>query len=151
MPQTVDAVEEEGHGNGKLGRGLSPQRPCCDGGNDGSALEVPAKSGRCEVCESEEVETAAEKDTRDTVETGCVPGDLGLVDGKMRGDGAVDALLREDLFTSLLADLAGGLGVCESAKASVSRVVGAYGWGEQLVMLSRARTSAAPCGQQAGT
>ena len=125
MPQAVHTVEEEWHSDGKLGRSLSPQRPCRNCRHYRSALEVPAESRCCEVCESKKVEATAENDSRETVQTGGVPGDLGSVDGKMRGDGTVEALLRKDLFTSLLADPAGGLGVGKSGKALVSRVPGA--------------------------
>lgn len=83
---------------------------------------MPAEGGRSEVCESEDVETTAQSDTSDTVQTGEGPGDLGLVDGKMRGDGTLEALLDEDLFGILLGS---GLGVCESATASASRGPGA--------------------------
>jgi hypothetical protein len=119
MPQAVYGVEEEGHRNGKLGGGLGPQRPCSDRSDQGLALEVPSERGGCEVCDAEDVETTAEGNAGDTVEAGGVPGDLRLVDGKMRGDGTSEALLGEDLLAGLLADR-----VCQSVTWSASRVLG---------------------------
>ena len=85
---------------------------------------MPAEGRRCEVCEAEKVESAAEDDGCETVETRGVPGNLGLVDGKMRGDGTAEALLREYLFGSLRTDLSGTLGGCESGVVSVPCVLG---------------------------
>lgn len=84
---------------------------------------MPPEGRRCEVCEAEEVETAAKNDGCETVEARSIPGNLGLVDSKMRGDGTAKALLRKDLFPDLRADLSGGLGGCESGIVSVARVL----------------------------
>jgi hypothetical protein len=119
MPQAVHAVEEEGHCNGEFGGGLGPQRPCGDRSDQGLALEVPSERRGCEVCDAEDVETTAEDDGGETVEAGGVPGDLRLVDGKMRGDGTTEALLGEDLLAGLLADRVG-----QSGTLSASRVLG---------------------------
>lgn len=133
MPQSVDAVEEEGHRNGKFGSGLGPHRPGGDRGDKRLALEVPPERGRRDVCDSKDVKTSAEDDGRETVETGGVPGDLGLVDGKVRGDRTLEALLGKDCLARLLAN-----SVCQSNAMSASRVRTLGRWGEQLVMVSRA-------------
>lgn len=119
MPQAVYTVEEEGHRNGELGGSLGPQRPCGDRSDQRLALEVPSERRSCEVCYAEDVETPTEDDGGDTVEAGSVPCDLRLVDGKMRGDGTVEALLGEDFLARLLADC-----VCQSITVSASRVLG---------------------------
>lgn len=117
MSQAVDAVEKEWQSNSKLGRCLSPQWPCGDRRDYGLALEMPAQRGSSEVCNAEEVETAAENYAGDAVEAGGVPGDLWFVDGQMRGDGTLEALFCKDLFTS-------ALGVCKSDSVLASRVLG---------------------------
>jgi hypothetical protein len=58
---------------------------------------MPSGVWGSEVGKAEEIEGAGEDDGGQTVEARAVPGDLGLVDGQMRGDGAVEALLGEDL------------------------------------------------------
>lgn len=108
MAEAVQAVEEEGEGDGRLSSDLRSDRPAGDGGNHGGSLEVPAHGGGHEVGEAEEVEAAAEHDAGDTVERGGDPGDLGAVDGQMRGDGAVTALLDEDLLGLILLNVVGG-------------------------------------------
>lgn len=86
---------------------------------------MPSERRRCEVCDAEDVETATEDDAGDTIESRGVPGDLRSVDGKMRGDGALQALLRKEFLASLLADLSGSLGVCESVAELASWILGA--------------------------
>ena len=88
MPQSVHTVKEEWQSNGKLGRSFCPHRPCRNGSNYGRALEMPAKRRRCEVCEAKQIEATTQDDTSNSVETRGVPGDLGSIDGHMRGDRA---------------------------------------------------------------
>lgn len=58
---------------------------------------MPAESGRGEVCGRPQVETAGEGDAGDTVQGTADPAHLGTVDGKVGGNGAVQALLGQDL------------------------------------------------------
>lgn len=58
---------------------------------------MPPKQRGREVRGAEDVEAAAKGGAGDAVKGAEVPGDLGLVDGQMRGDGAVEALVGEDL------------------------------------------------------
>lgn len=97
MPQTVERVVRERHGDGELGEGLEGQRPGRKAGGEHGALEVPADGGRDEVEDAEGVEAAGEGDAGDAVERRAVPGDLRLVDAEVGSDGAVQALLCEDL------------------------------------------------------
>lgn len=57
---------------------------------------MPAQQGGHEVGGAEEVEPARERAAGDAVQRRGVPGHLGLVDGEVRGDGAVQALGGED-------------------------------------------------------
>ena len=57
---------------------------------------MPAEQWRYQVGEAEDVEGTGEGDARDAVEGGGDPGYLRLVDGEVGGDGAVEALFRED-------------------------------------------------------
>lgn len=97
VADTVHAVVGERKGNGGLEENLSHERESTHGGNHGGRFEVPAESGRGEVGSSPEVQGAGESDTSDTVQGTADPADLGLVDGKVRGDRALKTLLDEDL------------------------------------------------------
>ncbi len=57
---------------------------------------MPPKQGGGEVGGAEDVKTAAEDGAGYAVKGRCVPRHLRLVDGEMRGDGALAALGRED-------------------------------------------------------
>ena len=57
---------------------------------------MEARVRRDEVQAAEGVEGAADDEARDAVQRREVPGYLRFVDGEVRGDGAVEALLRED-------------------------------------------------------
>ena len=57
---------------------------------------MPSEQGRDQVAEAEDVKGSREDGARDAVEDREVPGYLGLVDGEVRGDGAVEALGFED-------------------------------------------------------
>lgn len=97
VAEAVEGVVGEGEGHGSLEENLSSDRESTHGGNHGGRLEVPAESGRGEVCGGPQVERAGEGDTADTVQGGADPADLGAVDGQVRRDGAVQALLDQDL------------------------------------------------------
>ena len=97
MPQTVERVVSERHRNSELRQSLKSQGPGREAGSEHRALEVPADGGRDEVQDAEGVEAAGEGDAGDAVERRAVPGDLRLVDAEVGGDGAVQALLCEDL------------------------------------------------------
>lgn len=58
---------------------------------------MPPKQRAREVRGAEDVEAAAKDGAGDAVKAAEVPGYLGLVDGEVRGDGAVEALVGEDL------------------------------------------------------
>jgi hypothetical protein len=113
MPQAVERVVRERHGNGELGEDLEGERPGREAGGEHGALEVPADGGRDEVEDAEGVEAAGEGDAGDTVERRAVPGDLRLVDAEVGSDGAVQALLCEDLVVGW-----GGCGVSVGAVVS---------------------------------
>lgn len=57
---------------------------------------MPSQQRGGQVGGTEDVEAAGEDAAGDAVEGGCVPGDLGLVDRQVRGDGTVEALGGED-------------------------------------------------------
>lgn len=101
MPQAVERVVGERHGDGELGEGLEGEGPRGEAGGEHGALEVPADGGRDEVEDAEGVEAAGEGDAGDTVERRAVPGDLRLVDAEVGSDGTVEALLCEDLVRGL--------------------------------------------------
>lgn len=101
MPEAVERVVGERQRNRSLRKNLERQRPGGEaGGNDGT-LEVPADGRRDQVCGAEDVKGSREGNASDTVEGGAIPGDLGLVDAEMGCDGAVQALLCEDLVAGL--------------------------------------------------
>lgn len=58
---------------------------------------MPPEQRRNEVPEAEDVEAAAERRARDAVQDGAVPCYLRPVDGEVRGDGAGETLLGEDV------------------------------------------------------
>lgn len=97
VAEAVEGVVGEGEGHGSLEENLSSDGESTHGGNHGGGLEVPAESGRGEVCGGPQVERAGEGDTSDTVQGGADPADLGAVDAQVRRDGAGQALLDQDL------------------------------------------------------
>lgn len=97
MAHTVHAVVDEGEGHETLKADLGDDGKSSEGSGHGGGLEVPAQHGSGEVCGRVEVQAAGEDDAGDTVGATADPGDLGAVDGEMGGDGAVLALLGEDL------------------------------------------------------
>ena len=57
---------------------------------------MPAQQGSDEVCRTEQVEGARERETGESGQAGCIPRYLRSVDGEVGGDGAVAALGDED-------------------------------------------------------
>lgn len=57
---------------------------------------MPTEQRRGEVCGCEKVQGARKSNAGDTVSARANPGDLGTVDGEVRGNGAIQALLGED-------------------------------------------------------
>ena len=102
MPHTVVRVEEHGERKEALKRQLRGSRPRGDCRNHGSRLEVPSGVRGDEVRKPEEVERAGQSNARNTVQGRGVPGDLGTVDGEMGRDGAVEALLAQNLLAGFL-------------------------------------------------
>ena len=84
-------------GEGGLEKDLSDERERTKGSNHGGRLEVPSESGGSEVSGSPEVQGAGESNAGNTVQGTADPADLGLVDAKVRGDGAEQTLFNEDL------------------------------------------------------
>jgi hypothetical protein len=97
MSKSVVAVVEERERKEGLETHLDCQRPRRDSRNHRLRLHVPSGDRGCEVSETKEVQRAGENDGGQTVEARAVPGDLRLVDGEMRGDGALEALFGENL------------------------------------------------------
>lgn len=97
VAEAVEGVVGEGEGHGGLEEDLGGDGESTHSGNHGGRLKVPAESGRGEVCGGPEVERAGESDTANTVQGGADPADLGAVDGQVGRDGAVQALLDQDL------------------------------------------------------
>jgi hypothetical protein len=97
MTETVHAVVGERKGKGRLEEDLGRKRKSTHGSDHGGRLEVPTESGGDEVGSSPKVQGTGESDTGDTVQGTADPADLGLVDGKVRGDRAGKTLLNEDL------------------------------------------------------
>jgi hypothetical protein len=114
MPDTVEAVEEHGESKEALQRDLRRRGPRSNRRNHAGSLKVPSRVRRSEVGETEQVQRAGQSDACDAVQGRGVPGDLRAVDGEMGRDGALEALLCEDLGGGFLR---GGLGCCEPAIA----------------------------------
>lgn len=136
MPYAVVAVVEERECEESLDATLDNHGPRCDSCNHRLRLHVPPSVRGREVCEAEEVERAGQNDGRQAVEAGSVPCDLGLVDGEMRGDGAVEALLCENFR---------GLGFGGRESASVMSIQ------YMSIVAAVCPTSAAPCSAQAAS
>lgn len=137
MPQSVEAVEEEREGEEALKANLDSGGPCSDCGDHGLGLQMPSRVRRSEVGEAEEVESGGQSDAGDAVQGRGVPGDLRLVDGEMRGDGALDALFGEDLS-------AFGLGGCESIRTISNISVRGIDQHRVFLYCNVLHTSAAP-------
>lgn len=123
VADTVHAVVDEGEGHQTLEADLGDERKGSEGSGHGGGFEVPAQHGSGEVCSRVEVQAAGEDETGDTVSATADPGDLGTVDGKVRRDRAILALLGEDL--SRIRGVGGGgrLSVTVSIYLLISRIV----------------------------
>jgi len=87
---------------------------------------VPADGGRDQVQGTEGVEGAGQGDAGHAVERRAVPGDLRLVDAKVRRNGAVQALFGEDLVRGLGRGQVLGGGVSVEVGAPVSGLKGVF-------------------------
>ena len=94
MPDAVQAVESERQSQRNLGQDLGDNRPGRERSSNYGRFNVPSQHWGDQVQSAVEVEDAADRAARDAVQGGEVPGDLGTVDGEMRRDGAVEALVR---------------------------------------------------------
>lgn len=90
-------MEEERKSEECLEANLSRRRPASNGCDHRLCFEVPSERRCGKVCETEQVQGTGEGDASDSIERRCVPGDLWAVDGQMRGDRPVDALLSKKL------------------------------------------------------
>ena len=115
MSQAVEAVVGEGHAGSELGEDLEGKGPGAKGSSNAGTLDVPAEDGSDQVGKTEGVKGTGGGDTSDTVEGRTVPGDLRLVDGKVRRDGAGQTLLGQDLLRGLAVGhgLEGGASVAD--------------------------------------
>ena len=96
MPDAVPRMKRKRPRDPKLHDALAHGAEAAEPLGHGRGLEVPAQQRRNQVRGAENVEAAREDAAGDAVEAGRVPGYLGLVDGEVRGDGAVAALGDED-------------------------------------------------------
>lgn len=97
MPNPIKNMERKRHREEQLRRNLRHDRPRREPSRQRCRAQVQSQNRRGEVPDPEEVEATRQHDTGDAVEHRRVPGDLRAVDGQVRGDGAVAALLDEDL------------------------------------------------------
>lgn len=97
MPNAVQAVESDGHGKAKLDEHLGQQRQSAERSRNRSRLKMPADDRGDQVGSGKNVESARGDRARDTVQTTGVPGDLRAVDGQVRRNRAIQALLSKDL------------------------------------------------------
>lgn len=97
MSNAVHAVESKWHRNAQFNRELGGNGQSTEGRNERRRFQMPAHSWSNEVGRSKDVQTTGEDRAGDTVEGRQVPGNLGLIDREMWGNGAVEALLGKDL------------------------------------------------------
>lgn len=97
MADTVEAVVGEWESHGPLESDLGEQGQSTESSGHGGRLQVPAEQRGGEVSGGPEIEAAGQGNAGETVGTAANPGDLGLVDRQMGGDGAVQTLLGEVL------------------------------------------------------
>lgn len=97
MPNAVQAVESNGHSQAEFDEDLGQQWQSAKRSRNRCGFQVPADDGGNKVGGGEHVESARGDRAGDTVQGTGVPGNLGAVDGQVRSDGAVQALLRENL------------------------------------------------------
>lgn len=99
MLDAVDEVEGEWESQGELDAALDDERQSSEAGSQSSALDVEAQKRRGEVGGEVDVGGAGERAAGDTSPSGgAEPGLFHLVDAQVGRDGAVEALLDEDLL-----------------------------------------------------
>jgi hypothetical protein len=97
MPNAVQAVEDKRERNQRLGSDLGGNGPRRETSRHDRRLEMPADRGRDEIRQAVDVQAAGEGEAGESVQHGEIPRYLGLVDAEMGSDGAVEALLEEDV------------------------------------------------------
>lgn len=106
MLDAVDEVEHEREAQQELDTAVDNPGHSSERGRKARALEVPAEEWRGEVSGEVEVGAAGEEAAGDTGPGGGAEPGLGeLVDAEMGRDGAVEALVDEDLVALILGDL----------------------------------------------
>lgn len=97
MTNTVKAVKREGERQGALEKDLDGERKGGSTGSQSCRAEAEAERRTSKIRNRPDVEKTRQGDTGDTVRTREVPGDLRAVDANVRRNGAVQALLRQEL------------------------------------------------------
>jgi hypothetical protein len=111
----VDEVENEGEAEEELDASVDDPGHGSERGRKARALEVPAQKRGGEVAGEVKVGAAGEEAAGDTGPCGgAEPRLRELVNAEMGGDGAVEALVDEDLVALILRDL----GRCDGAARS---------------------------------
>jgi len=105
MPQPIKTVEDERERQSGLEGDLCNDRQRREASHQRRAVPVPAHQRRHQIAKAEDVETAGQHAARNAVQRRRVPGDLRAVDGEVRGHGAGEPLLREDVGFSGLEHL----------------------------------------------
>lgn len=126
MPYSVERMEEHGERKEALERNLCSGRPRRNSRNHARSLKVPSRVRCSEVCDAEEVEGARKRDAGDSVQRRGVPGDLGPVDGEVGRDGALEALLAQNLGGFLLGS---SFGCCKAVHTLLEAMAGRGGGG----------------------
>lgn len=116
MPEAVERVEGESESSEGLEADLYGDGPGGDGGNERLRLEVPAGEGGDSVGGEEGVHATRDDAAGDTVQSGGVPGNLRAVDGKVWRDGAVQALLLQNVVALGGGDVLGRDGPGETGR-----------------------------------
>lgn len=99
----VDKVEGKGESKSELDGALDDEGQGSEAGSQRGALDVEAQERGGEICGEVDVGGAGEHAAGDTGPGGgAEPGLLHLVDAQVGGDGAVQALVDEDLLAFLL-------------------------------------------------
>lgn len=116
VTHAVHAVESKRESHGALDQDLGGDGKGSESGDQRRRLQVPPKQRGSQIGGREKVQASRQSNSGDTVETTSVPGDLRTIDGKMRGNGAVQPLLLKDL--GRVGGVRGGGGAPEGSSVS---------------------------------
>lgn len=97
VADSVEAVVGERKSHKTLEKNLGNNGKSSESSGHGGRLQMPAKQRRGEVCSRVKIQRTRKGESGNTVKTTADPSDLGAVDGKVRGNGTVQTLLRKDL------------------------------------------------------